>query len=333
LPEQEDLQEVGGARSFWSGTISFGLVSVPVALFPAQRSVRVSLRMLSPDGTPLKREYYDPETERSLDPGDIVRGYEVEPDQYVVITDDELESLEPQKSRDIDLRLFVKRSDIDPAHFERAYFLVPAGESNKAYRLLAETMEQLDRAGIATFVMRGKEYLIAILAENGILRAETLRFADELRAPTDIGLPEPGSVKPTDVKRFETAIRKLQSKAFEPDELRDRAAERLTELIARKQQEGEDVRISGTPEAQPSGDVIDLMEILKRSLAGEGERKEPKKAPARGSGGARRGGSKAAAEGLESLSKEQLYERARDLDIPGRSGMSKQQLVKALQQA
>lgn len=333
LLEQEDVS----ARSFWSGTLTFGLVSVPVALFPAQRSVRVSLRMLSEDGTPLRREYYDPKTNRRIDPDDIVRGYELEEGEYVVVSDEELEGLEPEKSRDIDLRLFVDRNEIDPVFFDRAYFLTPAGESTKAYRLLAETMERKNRAGIATFVMRGKEYLVAILAENGILRAETLRFADELRSPSDVDLPEPAKVKAADVQKFERAIRKLSEKSFDPEELHDRAAERLTELIAKKQQSGEDVRIVEAEEGTPSDDVIDLMEVLKRSMAaagGDTERKGPKKAGSR-SGGSRAKTSpkKRAAGDLESLSKDELYRRATELDIPGRSGMTKQQLVTALRKA
>ena len=333
MPDREEVQEEVRTRSFWSGTLTFGLVSIPVALFPAQRSVRVSLRMLSPDGTPLRREYYDPDTDRTLDAADIVRGYELPGGEYVVVTDEELESLEPQKSRDIDLRLFVDRAAVDPAFFERAYFLVPAGDTSKAYRLLAETMERLDRAGIATFVMREREYLVAIIAENGILRAETLRFADELRSPEDVCLPEAPRVKAADVKRFEGAIRKRRAQAFDPGELHDRAAERLTELIARKQAAGEDVRISSAGGGEPSEDVIDLMQILKRSLASGTERKAPKRAPAKRA--PRRGGRAANGGGgdLEELSREQLYERAKKLDIPGRSGMSKQQLVKALQQA
>src|SRR5207248_7073669 len=107
-----------------------------------------------------------------------------------VVTDEELERLAPEKSRDIDLRRFVEAEAIPPMYFERSYFLVPAGGSAKAYRLLAATMEETHRAGIATFVMRGKEYLVAILSENGILRAETLRFSDEIRSPEDVGLPE-----------------------------------------------------------------------------------------------------------------------------------------------
>lgn len=338
MPEEQELEEQTSARSFWSGTLTFGLVSVPVALFPAQRSVRVSLRMLSPEGVPLRREYYDPETEKRIESDQIVRGYEIADDEYVVVTDEELEGLSPERSRDIDLRLFVDRAAIDPAYFDRAYFLTPAGESTKAYRLLAATMERMDRAGIATFVMRGKEYLIAILAENGILRAETLRFADELRSPEDVDLPEPVKVKSADVQRFEKAIRKLAAKQFEPDELHDRAAERLRELIEKKQQSGEDVRMVEETSSAPSSDVIDLMEVLKRSMAaagGAGGRKAAKKA-----GGSKGGRSKTGRAGkstgggdLAALSKEELYERAQQLDVPGRSGMTKRQLIAALQKA
>lgn len=333
MPDDELLeQEEVGARSFWSGTLTFGLVSVPVALFPAQRSVRVSLRMLGQDGTPLRREYFDPKTNRRVDSDHIVRGYELEEGEYVVVSDEELEGLEPEKTRDIDLRLFVDRDEIDPVFFDRAYFLTPAGESTKAYRLLAETMERLNRAGIATFVMRGKEYLVAILAENGILRAETLRFADELRSPADVELPEPVKLKAADVQKFERAIGKLSEKSFDPDELHDRAAERLTELIAEKQQSGEDVRIVEAEASAPSDDVIDLMEVLKRSMAAAGggaARKPAKKAGSREKTSAGKG----AGGDLASLSKDELYRRATALDIPGRSSMTKQQLVTALRKA
>ena len=154
--EQEQEQEEGRARSFWSGTITFGLVSVPVELYPASRLQRVSLRMVGPDGTPLARRYFCSKDRKALDWDDIVRGYEIEKDEYVVVTDDELERLAPEKTRDIDLRLFVDVSEIDPMYFERAYYLTPGGNSTKAYRLLAATMEATGRAGIATFVMRGK---------------------------------------------------------------------------------------------------------------------------------------------------------------------------------
>src|SRR5687768_2178685 len=194
------------SRSFWSGTITFGLVSIPVDLYSAHRPGRASLRMLSPDGTPLRRRYFCPKEGREVPAGELVRGYEVEPGEHVVVADEELEALEPRRSRDIDLTRFVPADEIDPMFFERGYVLAPAGESTKAYRLLAAIMEETGRAGIATFVMRGKEYLVAILAENGVLRAETLRFADEIRSPAAVGLPARSKPAEAAVRRAEKAI-------------------------------------------------------------------------------------------------------------------------------
>jgi DNA end-binding protein Ku len=256
-------------RSFWSGTITFGLVSIPVELFPANRSQRVSLRMTAPDGTPLRRRYFCSKDGRELEWDDIVRGFEVGKDEYVVVTDDELEKLAPDRTRDIDLRRFVPAGDIDPIYFERAYYLTPGGNSTKAYRLLAATMEQTGRAGIATFVMRGREYLVAILAENGILRAETLRFAEEVRTAEDVGLPEPQKPKAAAVKEIEKAIRAITEKELDESELVDNAAERLLSLVAVKEESGEGVVQAPEDGGEgPSEGVIDLMEVLKRSLQG-----------------------------------------------------------------
>jgi DNA end-binding protein Ku len=272
--ESIDSEELR-ARSFWSGTLTFGLVSVPVVLFPANRPQRVSLRMLAPDGTPLRREYFDPESHRKVANDDLVRGYEMTDGEFVTVTDEELESAEPEKTRDIDLRLFVPREQIDPLYFDRAYYLAPSGESTKAYKLLVETLERTGRAGIATFVMRAKEYLIAILAEDGIMRAETLRFADELRSPEDLGLPDPVRTKPAHVKKIEASMKKLASKEFDPDELVDRTRLRLLELDEQKRAAGVDV-VEAEDTEEPADDVIDLMEALKRSLGGSAAKKTPR---------------------------------------------------------
>src|SRR5712672_2681722 len=187
--KESDDGEQKGARPFWSGTLTFGLVSVPVDLYPGNRTNRAPLRMLSPEGEPLARRYYSEKSGDDLKDDDMVRGFELEKDRYVIVTDEELERLAPEQSRDIDLRRFVDLESIPPIYFDRSYFLAPAEGSEKAYRLLVDTMAKSDLAGIATFVMRGKEYLVAIFPENGILRAETMRFADELRSPKEVGLP------------------------------------------------------------------------------------------------------------------------------------------------
>jgi DNA end-binding protein Ku len=187
--EQTEAAEPQTPRPFWSGTISFGLVSIPVNLFPANRSSHIGLRLLAPQGTPLRRRYYSSKTDRALSPEEMVRGYEIDAGHYVVVTDEELERLAPEKSRDIDLRQFVNEHELPPLLFERAYFLTPADGSTKAYQLLAAVMEKKHRAGLATFVMRGKEYLIAILAEQGILRAETLRSKMSFARRKTLGCP------------------------------------------------------------------------------------------------------------------------------------------------
>jgi len=253
-------------RPIWSGTITFGLVTVPVDLMPAVRSDRTALRMVSGDGTPLKRKYFTTRDDKPLEWDDLVRGYEVEKGRFVVIDDDELERLAPDRSRDIDLRLFVEASSLDPMNFNRAYYLTPAGDSNKAYRLLAKVMEDTDRAGIATFVMRGKEYLVAISAEHGVLRAETLRFADEIRPVSEIGLPQPGKPDAAEVRRFEHRIQTLEAARIDTAELKSRSDERLLALAKRKKKAGRDVHKQKDGESR-SG-VIDLMEMLQRSLEG-----------------------------------------------------------------
>ncbi len=255
-------------RPFWSGTITFGLVSVPVNLFPAYRTTRATLRLLGPEGTPLSRRYYSAKSGRDLDSEAMIRGYEVEKDKYVELTDEELERLAPEKTRDIDLRRFVEKDSISPLYFERSYFLTPAGVSEKAYTLLAKTMEEIGRVGIATFVMRGKEYLIAIIAENGILRAETLRFVDEIRSPHDVGLPTKPKVPKASVRRFETTIKKKAERRPSAAETRDQETNRLLKLVKGKHARRKDI-VEVEPERNEGDNVVDIMDVLKKNIAGK----------------------------------------------------------------
>jgi DNA end-binding protein Ku len=273
VAEDDDLESGGapsGIRSFWTGTITFGLVTVPVALYAATRPRGVNLRMVAPDGATVERRYVCSKDEKPLDADDIVRGYEISKGKFVVVTDEELEAVEPRKSREIDLQLFVDVDAIDPMYFERAYFLVPSGGTNKAYRLLAEVMEKEKQAGIATFVMRDKEYLVAIIAENGILRAETLRFAADIRTPEDIGLPKVAKASPADVRKFENAIAR-NSKKLNLNEFLDDYAERLEKLVAQKEKKKEDIVRApeeSREEAADGGEVVDLLAVLSKSLGG-----------------------------------------------------------------
>jgi DNA end-binding protein Ku len=296
--EQEPTSE-RRPRGMWSGTLSFGLVTVPVELFPATRSQRTALRMLAPDGTPLARRYFSSKGQ-PLAWEDLQRGYELDDGSFVVVEDEELERLLPDQSRDIDLTRFVPVESIPPLYFERAYLLAPAGGSSAAYRLLASTMERLGKAGIATFVMRDRQYVIAIIARDGLLRAETLRFPDELRSPDDIGLPE-GEPHKERVRDMRAAIKKLSQAKIAERELADSYWQRLEKLVAAKKKRNEDV----VPVTEAEGatdenvaEVIDLMDVLRKSLAQQPANSSQTRAPGkrpgvRKTGGARRARSRA----------------------------------------
>ncbi len=347
----EDQQE--GYRPFWSGTITFGLVSVPVDLLPANRPRRVSLRMLAPDGTPLKREYWSKGGKEAVETENTVHAYELDDGRFVEVTDEELEELAPRKTREIDLRLFVDQEELDPVFFERAYFLAPSKGANKPYRLLVSAMESTGKAGIATFVMREREYLVAIIAENGLLRAETMRFADEIRSPDDAELPKPKKVDKKEVRRFAKALEGLFEDELDPDELEDRRSRGIEKLVRSKLSAGKDVVKAPADEDRPAEGalgtedrlVIDLMEELKRRMKGAAaEEKEPARAegprkPARAASKKSRSKRRSEAEpkgpddDLESRSKQELYDMAQELDIDGRSKMTKKELIRAIEKA
>lgn len=266
--DEEELEQEQ-PHPFWSGIVAFGLVSLPVSLFPAH-SGKVALKMVDAKGALLRRQFFCDHDNRPLERDDIVRGYELEKYHYVVVEDEELEALEPKKSREIDLKRFVPLGSINPIYFERAYFLVPDSDTTKAYRLLAKSMEDKQRAGIATFVMHGKDYLVAIIAEGGILRAETLRFHDELRTPEGIGLPERQPADKKTTEQMRTAIKKLMRKQLDLKQLSDQHTRNLMQHIEMKLKSGTDV-LKAPEEPAPdeaASNVIDLMQVLKERLLG-----------------------------------------------------------------
>jgi DNA end-binding protein Ku len=264
--------------------LSFGLVSIPVDLYPGTRTGGVALRLLADDGAPLARRFYCPDDGEAVPSEHLVRGYEYSPGQYVVVTDEELEALQPEKSRDIDLRLFVAKDELDPAHFERAFFLAPGGDSTKAYRLLSSVMEQQELAGIATFVMREHEYLVAILADSGLLRAQVLRFAGEVRATKELALPHDKRVSAGDVERFSKAIRKNARADFDLQSLHDEGADAIRKLAEKKARDKKQLVQSPIAEdAHADAEIVDLMEVLQRSLAGSKQQAGSSKRSLKGS--------------------------------------------------
>lgn len=324
MPEsQDDAAAPVGIRPFWSGALAFGLVTIPVRLYAATRSGDRSLRMVDETGTPLSRQYVCPEHDEPVDRDELVRGYEVSEGEWVTVREEELESLQPEKSREIDLRVFVPEEELDPIFFHRAYLLAPEEEGTKAYRLLVDALEDSGRAGVATFVMRSREYLVAILSREGVLHAETMHFHDEIRSPDDVGLPDPESIEEEDIEKdveearnaIEDDIRDAVRDSLDPDELRDRRAEALETLVEAKEDEAVDVP-EELRKKSAEADVVDLVEILERRLAEEEE-----------DGGAKDEGE------LGERTREELYERAKELDIAGRSEMTKDELVEAIEEA
>lgn len=312
-PEEKEQRD-SRPRPFWSGIVAFGLVSLPVSLFPANRGNAIRLSMVDEDGTPLRRRYFCTKDDKELDREDIVRGYPVDKDTYVLVEDEELEALAPDKTREIDLQRFVPLDQINPVFFERGYYLTPDSGSTKAYRLLARSMEEENKAGIATLVMRDREYIIAIMSERGILRAETLRFQDEIRSPDDIGLPALEQPGKTESRKVTKAIQSLSQQELDPATLADRQAARIRKLAEQKLSTGTDVIEEPAQEDEEQVDeVIDLIQVLKQRLEG---RKAPPSKP-----------------GEESLNRDELYEKAREQHIPGRSKMSKKELQQALKQS
>lgn len=322
-------------RSFWSGTITFGLVSVPVDFFAANKPSPARLRMVTSDGHPVGRRYLCPNHGTVVSGDDIVRGYEIERGKFVPLTDEELESVAPEKTRDINLERFVALDEIAPLLFQRAYFLAPGGNSSKAYRLLAHTMEEARKAGIATFVMRDKSYVVAILAEHGLLRAETLRFAHEIRSPEGVGLPSAKTPDKELTTKIAKAIKALAKRDIDPDELVDNHYRQLEALAKNKYRRKQDVvKPKGEPsreQLEPSSAPIDLVALLKRRL---GQRESDGASPGRRTAKEKaRGKSGRGKVALEKRPMRELYARAKSLGIEGRSQMKKQDLVKAIRAA
>lgn len=272
-PENDENSGGATVRPLWSGTITFGLVSIPVDLLAAVRPRQTAMKLIDKDGNALGRQYHCSKDGKKLDNEDLVRGYQTDDGKMVVITDEEFESVAPEMSADINLINFVPLSQIPSVYFQKPHYLAPSGKSSKAYNLLVATMERTGRVGIGNFVMRGHEYLVAIVPDNGVLRADTLRYADELRSPESIGLPKKTKPPAPLLKEFTSLIAELKRNELSTKELEDIDADKLQALVKAKQKDDDNVvhqtdMETDEPESSEGGaQIIDLMALLRRSLS------------------------------------------------------------------
>jgi DNA end-binding protein Ku len=266
-------------HSLGSGTISFGLVSIPVRMYTAASSANVSFNLLHAKcGSRIKQQTFCPTDNEVVDRASLVRGYEFSKDQYVRVSDDELKALEGESSKVIDIAEFVPLSSVDPIFFEKTYYLGPDKGGDKAYRLLADAMEKDERVALATFVMRGKESLVLIRPARGGLMLHTMYFADEVRDFGEIDRGQSAKIKPGELELALQLIDGLASDEFQPEKYQDEYRHRVLDLVNQKV-EGKEVTAVG-PQVQRA-QVIDLMEALKESLAkrvASGEKKPLAKA-------------------------------------------------------
>jgi DNA end-binding protein Ku len=258
------------ARAIWSGSISFGLLNVPVKLYSAVSKQTVRFRELREgDGSRVKHKRVAEKDGKEVPYEKIVKGYEYAPDQYVVLTKDELADLEPQRSRAIEIQDFVDLDDIDPIYFEQPYFLGPDKGAERAYALLVQAMTESRKVAIARFVLRNKEHLAAIRPMDDVLTLTTMRFHDEVSSPKDLDgeVFEDAKPKKPDQRELQMAKQLIESLTsdFKPNQYRDEYREELLDLLERKA-EGKEV-VSAPTEAPKPTKAPDLMAALEESLA------------------------------------------------------------------
>jgi DNA end-binding protein Ku len=302
-------------RALWTGSVSFGLVNVPVQLVTASRDLDYHFHELhEKDKARIEQRRYCSEEGVEVAWEEIASSHELKKGKQVIVTDEELASAEPRKTRTIDIEAFVELAQIDPIYFNHPYFLVPAGEAEgtvRAYRLLVEAMGRYERAALGRFVMRTKEYLVAVRERDGALALTTMLFHDEVR-PTK-GIPAAGGKRPPKAQvDGALAIIDALSTDWDPERYTDCYRERLKRVIDKKRKR--QTIEAPTPEKEPSP-VPDLMAALKATLDNIEQGDDPRAEPG---------------DGLSGLTKDELQERAAKAKIRGRTKMSKEELVEAL---
>jgi DNA end-binding protein Ku len=280
------------ARAIWSGAISFGLVNVPVKMYAATQPKTVRFHQLSgKTGARIRQKRVDPSTDEEVPFDDIVKGYEITPDRYVVIQPEELDALDPKATRTIDIEEFVDLEEIDPIYYDHSYYLAPASGGAKAYRLLLDAMKEAGKVGIGRVVIRSKQQLCALRPTGEVLTLTTMLWGDEVLSPDrldELDSVTEAEASDRELKMAEQLIESL-SGDFEPDKFHDDYRQEVLELIERKAA-GEEIAVQ--PEAEEPSPAPDLMAALEASLAAVRSDEKGEKEPASARGGSARAGAR-----------------------------------------
>ena len=251
-------------QGIWSGTISFSLVAIPVSLVKAIEPGRVSFRLLhSKDYSHLERRMFCPQEERMVPPDEIIRGYEIAPDQYILMTDEELESVSPERSRTIEIVEFIDMKEVDPVYYDHPYYLVPAKGGEKAYRLLVEVMRRTNKAGLAKFVLAEREYLVAVTSRDGALALTTLHYSEEILPDENLS-PKKGKIAAEEQNQIKKSIEHMIDD-FDPGKYADERRKKLMDLLATKAKEKGPVEAPVVEEEEGEGPA-NLVAALEESM-------------------------------------------------------------------
>jgi DNA end-binding protein Ku len=251
-------------HGIWSGTISFSLVAIPVQLVKAVQPSRVSFRLLhSKDYSPLARKMYCPADETMVPPEEIIRGYEIGPDKYILVTEEELDSVSPERSRTIEIIEFIDLGEVDAVYYDQPYYLIPAKGGEKAYRLLVEVMARTNKAGLAKFVLRDREYLVAVKSMGEALGLTALHYHDEILSEDDIK-PAETRVEAAEKSRLKKSIEKMMAD-FHPEHYAHQRRDQIMALLKKKAKKEAQVEAPHL-EAEAGEGPADLIAALEESM-------------------------------------------------------------------
>jgi DNA end-binding protein Ku len=257
------------ARGIWAGTVSFGLVAIPVELFSALKGATPRFRMLhNKDFSPLQRRMVCPRDEAVLSPDEIIRAFEVEPDKYVPVSDEELDSISPTRSRTVEIIDFVDIDNIDLVFYDRPYYLLPSKGGEKPYQLLVKILKQSKKAGLAKFVLRNREYLVALRTLDNVLSLITLHYPEDILSDEEI-TPAKVVADSKQKAQIKKVMDRMEAK-FNPEKYKDERREKIFALLKKKEKQGtiEVPEMAEEEEEEP----VDLIDVLRESLA---KTKEP----------------------------------------------------------